>query len=81
MTSADDVFDGFFIPKGTVVLPNVWYATFVWPFCGWYNLLNRAIAFEPNPLYDPEQFIPERFLDEKVKTVDPATWAFGFGRR
>lgn len=25
----DDVYEGYFIPKGTVVLPNVWYVRLV----------------------------------------------------
>ena len=41
----------------------------------------RAIAFEPNEQYDPYEFIPERFLDHDKPQLDPASWAFGFGRR
>ncbi|KAI0314890.1 cytochrome P450 [Amylostereum chailletii] len=40
-----------------------------------------SLAFEPNPKYPPAQFMPERFLDPDHPTVDPSTWAFGFGRR
>ncbi|GJE90574.1 cytochrome P450 [Phanerochaete sordida] len=63
-TAADDTYQGYFIPKGTVVVPNV---------C--------EIAFSPNAKYPPADFIPERFLDSEVQTMDPALWAFGFGRR
>jgi hypothetical protein len=41
----------------------------------------RAIAYEPNPRYPPEEFLPERFLDPEVPTADPASYVFGFGRR
>ncbi|OCH91997.1 cytochrome P450 [Obba rivulosa] len=40
-----------------------------------------AIVHEPNEKYDPEAFLPERFLDESQNIPDPITWAFGFGRR
>ncbi|OCH91972.1 cytochrome P450 [Obba rivulosa] len=62
--SEDDEYEGYFIPKSTLVIPNVW-----------------AIAFEPNEKYDPQAFLPERFLDPSQPTVDPSMWAFGFGRR
>ncbi|KAJ4478446.1 cytochrome P450 [Lentinula aciculospora] len=58
------VYEGHFIPKGTIVMPNIW-----------------AIASEPNSKYDPREFIPERFMDSLVSTIDPAAYAFGFGRR
>ncbi|OCH92010.1 cytochrome P450 [Obba rivulosa] len=60
----DDFYGGYYIPKNTTVLPNVW-----------------AIAYEPNEKYNPESFLPERFLDETQNIPDPITWAFGFGRR
>ncbi|EMD36014.1 hypothetical protein CERSUDRAFT_96238 [Gelatoporia subvermispora B] len=60
----DDEYEGYFIPKGTVVIPNVW-----------------SIAFEPNDKYNPQEFIPERFLDHAQPALDPSVWAFGFGRR
>ncbi|KAL5529811.1 hypothetical protein ACEPAG_5798 [Sanghuangporus baumii] len=63
-TDADDVYNGFFIQKGTIVVPNV-YIT----------------ALAPSSKYDPRDFIPERFLDPEEVVADPATWAFGFGRR
>ncbi|EMD35959.1 hypothetical protein CERSUDRAFT_115906 [Gelatoporia subvermispora B] len=63
-SAEDDVYNGFFVPKGTTLIPNVW-----------------AIAYAPNSRYDPEAFIPERYLDPKEDTVDPSLWAFGFGRR
>ncbi|ESK91872.1 cytochrome p450 [Moniliophthora roreri MCA 2997] len=65
LTSADDEYLGYTIPKGTIVVPNLW-----------------AIAFAPNDKYGPEEFLPERFLDEKSGgTADPFSYIFGFGRR
>jgi len=64
MSGSDDVYNGLLIPKGTIVMPNVW-----------------AVAFAEDERYDPKCFIPERFLDPVHRPVDPASWAFGFGRR
>ncbi|EMD35994.1 hypothetical protein CERSUDRAFT_52911 [Gelatoporia subvermispora B] len=63
-STEDDVYGGFFIPKSTVILANVW-----------------AVAFQPDEKYEPQAFLPERFLDPAHPTIDPAIWAFGFGRR
>lgn len=64
----DDVYNGYHIPKGTMVLPNIW-----------------AMLHDPEDYPDPEKFEPERYLDVNGNlnhtTRDPATIAFGFGRR
>ncbi|EMD35958.1 hypothetical protein CERSUDRAFT_53073 [Gelatoporia subvermispora B] len=66
----EDFHGDYYIPKDTVLIPNVWYTSH-----------DRAIAFEPNVKYDPQTFLPERFLDDSTTTPDPTAWAFGFGRR
>ncbi|TFK38918.1 cytochrome P450 [Crucibulum laeve] len=40
-----------------------------------------AISREQGKKYDPDAFIPERYLDLEEPALDPATFAFGFGRR
>ncbi|KAJ7223154.1 cytochrome P450 [Mycena pura] len=40
-----------------------------------------AIALESDGKYDPESFIPKRFLDSSIQPIDPNLYAFGFGRR
>ncbi|OCH95899.1 cytochrome P450 [Obba rivulosa] len=60
----DEFYNGFHIPKGTMVFPIAW-----------------NVAHEYNPKYDHRAFIPERFLDPDVPTLDPTHYAFGFGRR
>jgi cytochrome P450 len=69
---ADDWYEGWFIPKGTICFPNVW-------------LCNHDPAYYGD---DAESFNPERFLDEHGKLIQsPAEVgidghsAFGFGRR
>ncbi|THU99260.1 cytochrome P450, partial [Dendrothele bispora CBS 962.96] len=79
MSIADDVYEGYFIPKGTLVIFNVW-------------AMNRDPELYGE---DYDAFRPERFLDEtllktsgeyKLKPVHPATKGeghvtYGFGRR
>ncbi|KAJ7758742.1 cytochrome P450 [Mycena metata] len=64
----DDFYNGYFIPKNTTVIPNIWRVT-----------LSRA----PDPDYPPENFSPERFLDNgrTHKPLSPLEYCFGFGRR
>ncbi|KAJ3532041.1 hypothetical protein NMY22_g7905 [Coprinellus aureogranulatus] len=67
-TSAeDDVYDGYFIPKGTVVIGNAWHI-----------LHDPSIYPEPFK-FRPERFIKDGHINKQV--VDPYSAAFGFGRR
>ncbi|GJJ05838.1 hypothetical protein Clacol_000025 [Clathrus columnatus] len=52
----DDVIDGYFVPKGTLILGNTW------------SLLHSEQAYGPNS----DVFNPERFLKKGVKDPDPA---------
>ena len=85
-TSEEDVYEGYTIPKGTIVMPNIWYVGpgLLGPRS--YSLtqiLSRAIAFSKLGPYDPQDFVPERFLEKTEEApIDPTTsWAFGFARR
>ncbi|TBU38479.1 cytochrome P450 [Dichomitus squalens] len=60
--SEDEELNGYLIPKGSTLIPNVW-----------------AMSRDPNMYPDPEEFVPDRFLDPRVR--DPMKFAFGFGRR
>ncbi|KAF9531625.1 cytochrome P450, partial [Crepidotus variabilis] len=63
-TNTGDWYKGFYIPKGTIIVLNVW-----------------AVAFSQNDRYNPQDLIPETFLDNDFPEIDPASWSFGFGRR
>ncbi|KAH6906038.1 cytochrome P450 [Coprinopsis sp. MPI-PUGE-AT-0042] len=63
--SMDDTYDGFFIPKDSTVIGNVWAI-----------LHNEAIY--PDPFaFTPERFLPVQGIEPQP---DPKRWAFGFGR-
>ncbi|KAI4524701.1 cytochrome P450 [Schizophyllum commune Tattone D] len=63
-----DIYKGYAIPSGSIIIPNVW------------SMMHNEITYP-----DPYAFKPERFLtaEEKLdpQVRDPATMAFGFGRR
>lgn len=67
-TGEDDWYDGYFIPKGTLLLWNE------------YALSYDKEVYR-NEKYDLREVWPERFLEETDKEMDPSTWVFGFGRR
>jgi len=65
-TSRDDVYKGFFIPKGSLVMADIW-----------------SVLHDPEMYPDPEEFKPERFLNEDGSFRDDPTLslAFGIGKR
>ncbi|PIL29308.1 cytochrome P450 [Ganoderma sinense ZZ0214-1] len=63
----DDEYRGYRIPKGAILVANIW-----------------AVSRDPNVYPDPDVFMPERFLKDgelNPDVRDPATFAFGYGRR
>jgi cytochrome P450 len=68
----DDWYEGMFIPKGTICIPNAWHCNH-----------DRTVFGE-----DADEFRPERHLDERgallsgsLETVQAGHVTFGFGRR
>ncbi|RXW19792.1 hypothetical protein EST38_g6053 [Candolleomyces aberdarensis] len=66
-TTEDDYYDGYFIPKGTLVLGNAW------------AVLHDPELFETPMEYNPERYIKDGKFDDNL--LNPLDFAFGFGRR
>ncbi|KAF8634134.1 hypothetical protein AX15_001065 [Amanita polypyramis BW_CC] len=64
-TVNDDVYKGFYIPKGTIVIPNVWAFT-----------QDESVYPDPES-FKPERF----FNSDGTLNNDTIEYAFGFGRR
>ncbi|KAF8259329.1 cytochrome P450 [Lactarius quietus] len=65
-TTEDNMYKGYFIPKGTTVLPNTW------------AILHDAEVYPDPEEFKPERFLTE---DGKVKDDPLLVYAFGYGRR
>ncbi|KIL55978.1 hypothetical protein M378DRAFT_173116 [Amanita muscaria Koide BX008] len=65
VTISDDEYKGYYIPKGTMVIPNVWAVT-------------RTKEKYPDPdVFKPERF----FIGDGTLNDDIVDYSFGFGRR
>ncbi|KAM5536626.1 hypothetical protein V8D89_009721 [Ganoderma adspersum] len=67
-TLEDDEYRGYFIPAGTVLVPNV------------SAYMHDPAVYEDPDVFRPERFIRDGQLDFSA-TPDPAKFVFGFGRR
>ncbi|KAI9435475.1 cytochrome P450 [Lactarius indigo] len=65
-TTEDDVYMGYFIPKGTTVLANTW------------AILHDAEVYVEPEEFKPERFLT---ADGKVRDDPLLVYAFGYGRR
>ncbi|KAI5890488.1 cytochrome P450 [Schizophyllum commune H4-8] len=64
----DDVYHGYTISRGSILIPNVWAIT------------HDEVMYPDPYLFRPERFLtPEGKLDPTVR--DPSSLVFGFGRR
>ncbi|KAI0264154.1 cytochrome P450 [Gloeopeniophorella convolvens] len=64
--SEDDVYRGYFIPKGSIVIPNTW------------AILHDPEAYPDPDTFSPERFLNE---DGSVRDDPALSFAFGVGRR
>ncbi|GLI79445.1 hypothetical protein PoHVEF18_007780 [Penicillium ochrochloron] len=66
MSVEDDMLNGFFIPRGSLIMPNIW-------------ALTHDSKFYRDPMvFKPERFLG---IDEREPEMDPHAIVFGFGRR
>ena len=83
-TSEDDIHEGYFTPKDSLIFPNIWFACFPCR-CNRVALMfsRRQMLNDPSAYPDLSKFDPERFLvfgGNKIQR-DPYEMCFGFGRR
>ncbi|KAF9440499.1 cytochrome P450 [Macrolepiota fuliginosa MF-IS2] len=67
MCTNGDEYDGYYIPKGTIVIGNGW------------TILHDPEAFEDPLTYNPDRYLKDGKIDPTVR--DPNVASFGFGRR
>ncbi|KAG1861718.1 cytochrome P450 [Suillus subalutaceus] len=65
-TSSDDVYDGYFIPKGAIIAYNIW------------GITRDEKRYPDASRFIPERFID---VDGALTADDPAQYIFGLGRR
>ncbi|TFL04704.1 cytochrome P450 [Pterulicium gracile] len=63
---ADDMYDGYFLPAGSVIVPNTW------------AILQDPTTYRNPTVFDPTRFLTREGTLDPSKNVDPA---FGYGRR
>ncbi|KAJ3961382.1 hypothetical protein N0V92_001951 [Colletotrichum tropicale] len=66
MSSEEDIVNGYYIPKESVILPNIWHFTHD------PKLYHSPMEFKPERFMSIEGNTPE---------MDPTRFVFGFGRR
>jgi cytochrome P450 len=82
-TTADDVYKGMFIPKGSTVIAPLWSSKFrATPyFVSRTMSLTSSVHLNEADFPDPHQFQPERFLEKREYPGTLGHSAFGWGRR
>ncbi|KAL7280912.1 hypothetical protein ACG7TL_005856 [Trametes sanguinea] len=64
---ADDIYEGYCIPEGCLVIPNMW------------AMARDESAYPDANSFRPERFLRDGKINPDMR--DPATFVFGFGRR
>lgn len=79
------MYKGYFIPKGAMIVPVVWYVNISGvAYSISIDLITlRQMAHDPENYNDPFTFKPERFLEVegRMPELDSRNFVFGFGRR
>ncbi|GLI79146.1 hypothetical protein PoHVEF18_007474 [Penicillium ochrochloron] len=66
MSTADDNCGKYFIPKGSIIMPNIW------------AMMHDPTTYDDPMAFKPERFLE---TEGHVPEMDPHSIAFGFGRR
>ena len=87
MSTIDDEYNGFYIPKGTIMIGNSWLVLRQLNpfFCPEFQVfVFRSILHDNKAFNNPQEFQPERYLKNgklNPDVRDPHCAAFGYGRR
>lgn len=76
----DDTYNGYLIPKGSLIYPNIWYVLCCYGRARADSSDRRKITHDPDHYKDPMSFNPDRFMGDTPEP-DPRDFMFGFGRR
>ncbi|KAL4249644.1 cytochrome P450 monooxygenase [Abortiporus biennis] len=63
----DDYYEGYFFPKGTLVIPNAW------------SMMNNPEDYPEPEVFNPDRFLKDGVINPAIR--DPGRITFGFGRR
>jgi hypothetical protein len=82
----DDTYEGYFLPKDSIVIANIWYGFHLHSYCigdAVERVPSRGLLRDSETYSDPMTFNPARFIPSDTHTPerDPTDFCFGFGRR
>jgi cytochrome P450 len=79
----DDVHNGYFIPKGSIIMPNIWYVPFLLSLHRRAHINDRHFLHDPEVYKNPMTFNPDRLIAQPGNPAEPDPFdvAFGYGRR
>ena len=75
-----DVYEGYYIPAGSTIIANAWYASHNCHFpVDPTSTIHRGMLHDPTVFTEPDRFHPERWLSPDAPAFP--NQAFGFGAR